>query len=139
MNQPKALTSSCQGRLIENLRAPIPLTRYLDYLCFVFSIHLSLKRSHSPFAPTFNAYDLVNVEKYSAYTKLLIDNTGSKPFNMHTYPPAQGDPRIAAAIKQLSRLKFGRDKSLVEADILERSQIGAPARLAPPPDMGAAR
>ena len=27
------------------------------------------------FAPVFSAYDLVNVEQYTAYAKLLIDNT----------------------------------------------------------------
>ncbi len=82
------------------------------------------------FAPTFNAFDLVNVEKYTAYIKLLIDNTGSKPFNMHTYPPRKGNPELAAAIKQLSRLKYGRDRTIVEAEILERSQLGA--SLVPP-------
>ncbi len=77
------------------------------------------------FAPTFNAFDLVNVEKFTAYTKLLIDNTAAKPFNMPTYPPLRGDARLAAALKQLSRLKFGRDKAIVEAEILERSQLGS--------------
>ncbi len=86
------------------------------------------------FAPTFNAYDLVNVAKYTAYAKLLIDNTASKPFNMQTYPPSKGDARLAAAIKQLSRLKYGRDKTIVEMEILERSQLGAPERLPPLPD-----
>jgi type IV secretory pathway TraG/TraD family ATPase VirD4 len=83
------------------------------------------------FAPTFNAYDLVNVAKYTAYTKLLIENTGSKPFNMHTYPPRPGNKELAAAIKQLSRLKYGRDKTIVEMEIMERSQLGAPVRIPP--------
>ncbi len=85
------------------------------------------------FAPTFNAYDLVNVAKYTAYIKLLIDNTGSKPFNMRAYPPVKGNKELAAAIKQLSRLKYGRDKTIVEMEIMERSQLGAPARLPPLP------
>lgn len=76
------------------------------------------------FAPTFSAYDLINIEKYTAYTKLLIDNTASKPFNMRTIAPPKGDPKMVAAIKQLSRLTFGRDKALVEEEIIERSQLG---------------
>lgn len=88
------------------------------------------------FAPTFNAYDLVNVAKYTAYVKLLIDNTASKPFNMRTYPPRQGNQQLADAIKQLSRLKYGRDKTIVEMEIMERSQLGAPVRLPPMPEMG---
>jgi hypothetical protein len=61
----------------------------------------------------------------------LIDNTGSKPFNMHTYPPRTGNNQLAAAIKQLSRLKYGRDKNIVEMEIMERSQLGSPVRIPP--------
>ncbi len=84
------------------------------------------------FAPTFNAYDLINVEQYTAYVKLLIDNTASKPFNMYTLAPQKGNPELAKAIKQLSRLKVGRDRMIVEADILERSALGVSA---PAPDL----
>lgn len=84
------------------------------------------------FAPVFNEYDLLNVEKYTAYIKLLIDNTASKAFNMQTIPPQKGDLELASAIKQLARLKYGRDKSIVEAEILERTQLGAPERTAGP-------
>ncbi|TAL20093.1 ATP-binding protein [Patescibacteria group bacterium] len=79
------------------------------------------------FAPTFSAYDLINIEQYTAYVKLLIDNTAAKPFNMKTLAPQKGDPQLAAAIKQLSRLKFGRDRALVEAEIMERTALGAAA------------
>jgi hypothetical protein len=76
------------------------------------------------FAPVFSAYDLVNVEQYTAYTKLLIDNTAAKPFNMFTYPPRAGNKQLAAAIKELSRLKYGRPREIVEAEIMERAQLG---------------
>ena len=76
------------------------------------------------FAPVFNAYDLVNVEQYTAYIKLLIDNTAAKPFNMFTYPPRPGNKQLAAAIKELSRLKYGRPREIVEAEIMERAQLG---------------
>lgn len=83
------------------------------------------------FAPTFNAYDLINVEQYTAYVKLLIDNTACKPFNMLTLPPRKGNPELAAAIKELSRFKHGKDRDRVEADILERTQLGAAAPTPP--------
>lgn len=85
------------------------------------------------FAPTFSAYDLINVPQYTAYIKLLIRNTASRPFNMATIPPQKGDPKLAAAIKQLSRLKYGRDKILVESEIMERTQLGgtSPQQTAP--------
>ncbi|MBP9749058.1 hypothetical protein KBD18_02520, partial [Patescibacteria group bacterium] len=82
---------------------------------------------------TFTAYDLINVPQYTAYLKLLIENTASRPFNMSTIPPQKGDPKLAAAIKQLSRLKYGRDRASVEVEIMERTQLGvaAPIQAAP--------
>ncbi len=76
------------------------------------------------FAPVFGAYDLLNVEQYTAYIKLLIDNTAAKPFNMMTYPPQPGNKELAAAIKELSRLKYGRPREIVDAEIMERAQLG---------------
>ncbi|KKU26128.1 MAG: hypothetical protein UX39_C0012G0005 [Candidatus Magasanikbacteria bacterium GW2011_GWA2_46_17] len=80
------------------------------------------------FAPVFGAYDLLNVEQFTAYVKLLIDNTACKPFNMHTYPPQAGNKELAAAIKELSRLKYGRPKEIVVAEIMERAQLGVQPR-----------
>jgi type IV secretory pathway TraG/TraD family ATPase VirD4 len=80
------------------------------------------------FAPVFGAYDLINVEQYTAYIKLLIDNTAAKPFNMLTYPPKPGNKELAAAIKELSRLKYGRPREIVEAEIAERAQLGVAAK-----------
>ncbi len=77
------------------------------------------------FAPVFGAYDLINVEQFTAYIKLLIDNTAAKPFNMLTYPPRSGNKELAAAIKELSRLKYGRPREIVTAEILERSALAS--------------
>ncbi len=76
------------------------------------------------FAPTFGSYDLLNVPEFTTYTKLLIDNTACKPFNMKTYPPVKGNRELASAIKELSRLKYGRDRGIVEAEIMERTKLG---------------
>jgi len=75
------------------------------------------------FAPVFNQYDLINIEKYTAYVKLLIDNSASRPFSMSTLWPFPGlvkDETIAQKIKTLSRLKYGQDRQVVEAEILSR-------------------
>jgi hypothetical protein len=72
------------------------------------------------FAPVFTPFDLVNVEAYTANAKILIDNTASRPFNMAMAGLSKGDTKITAAIKQLSRLKYGRDREIVEAEIRER-------------------
>ena len=76
------------------------------------------------FAPVFGAYDLINVEEFTTYIKLLIDNTASKPFNMKTYPPISGNKKLAGAIKELARLKYGRNREIVEYEIMDRTKIG---------------
>lgn len=73
------------------------------------------------FAPVFTAYDLVNVPARTAYIKLLINGTASKPFNIKTLPIPPGNPEIVGLVKELSRLKYGRDRALIEAEIAERS------------------
>ena len=78
------------------------------------------------FAPTFGSYDLLNTPQYSFYAKELIDNEASKPFLLRSYPPKNGNRDLADAIKQLSRLKYGRDRRIVEAEILERTKLGDP-------------
>ena len=76
------------------------------------------------FKPTFNEFDLVNVDRYNAYLKLMINGTASKPFNMSTYPLLRnGNEEQAKAIRQLSRLKFGRARAEVEEEILEAGQV----------------
>ena len=84
------------------------------------------------FAPVFSAHDLINVEKYTAYIKLLIDSTAARPFNLRVDKPEKGNQELADGIKELARLKYGRDRRLVEAEIMERTQLGASAPTAEP-------
>jgi len=84
------------------------------------------------FAPTFSAFDLVNQQRYTAYIRLLIDNTAAAPFHMQTYPPTVGDAHVAEAAKQYSRLRYGKDRAVVEAEILERTKLGAAVASTPP-------
>jgi len=83
------------------------------------------------FAPVFSAHDLINVEKYTCYLKLLIDNTAAKPFNLKVAPPDKPNIELAKKIKELSRLKYGRDRRVVEAEIMERAQLGSSAAASP--------
>ncbi|MBI3952504.1 MAG: type IV secretion system DNA-binding domain-containing protein [Candidatus Doudnabacteria bacterium] len=84
------------------------------------------------FAPVFNEFDLVNIERYNAYVKLMVKGTASRPFNMQTYPkPPGGSLELAGIVRNLSRLKFGRPKKDVEREILDRTRLGAPAVTGP--------
>lgn len=74
-------------------------------------------------APVFDENDVINVEKFTANIKLLIDNTTCRPFNMKTVLPITGNRRLAEQLKQLSRLKYGRDRAIVESEVIERGQL----------------
>jgi hypothetical protein len=77
------------------------------------------------FAPVFNEYDLINIDKGMACLKLLIDNSAARPFTLKTIWPLLGvkRPEIAAKARSLSRLKYGQNNLLVEAEIKRRTSI----------------
>jgi len=74
------------------------------------------------FAPIFDQNDLLNLDNFNAYAKLLINNLTVKPFNLTFKKPADSNQEIMQALRELSRLKYGRDKILVEQEIRERYQ-----------------
>ncbi|HPV70960.1 MAG TPA: type IV secretion system DNA-binding domain-containing protein [Candidatus Magasanikbacteria bacterium] len=76
------------------------------------------------FTPALNEFDVMNIEKYHAYIRLLIKNSPSRPFTIKMPPPKVGNMEIIEPIRQLSRLKYGRDRLLVNAEIMERSRLG---------------
>jgi len=76
------------------------------------------------FSPTFNQFDLTNLERGNVIAKMLVNGTAAKPFNMVTpILPQDGNEEIAKAIRQLSRLKHGRPRNEVESEILEASEV----------------
>lgn len=75
------------------------------------------------FEPIFTASDLINVNNYSGFAKLLINNEATKPFNIKTYPPKEGNREIAKYLKEMSRLKYGRDVNIINREIMERTKF----------------
>lgn len=73
-------------------------------------------------APVFSEQDLVNMDKYKGVMKLSIDTQPSRPFSIIPLNPytEEGDREAAEAYKQLSRLKYGRDRDFVEREIFRR-------------------
>jgi len=68
--------------------------------------------------------DLTNVDKYNFYIRELIDNAPMPAFNGQSIAPdPNNNKQLAEAIRQLSRLKFGSAKEVVESEINERSKI----------------
>jgi hypothetical protein len=74
------------------------------------------------FEPVFDEEDLVNIDNYHAAFRLLIKGETSRPFNIKTYPPSKGNPEVARLIKEYSRVKYGRDRALVEGELYQRLQ-----------------
>ncbi|MBL7142292.1 MAG: type IV secretion system DNA-binding domain-containing protein [Candidatus Pacebacteria bacterium] len=76
------------------------------------------------FEPVFDENDLVNIDNRNAAIRLLIGGETSNPFNIVTFPPSQSNEKVAELIKELSRVKYGRDLSVVEDELSKRMQEG---------------
>jgi len=72
------------------------------------------------FQPTFSAQDITRLDNYNAYVNMLVDGQPTKPFNIATLPPEEGNPVLAEKLKQLSYLKYGAPREEVEAEIMAR-------------------
>lgn len=81
------------------------------------------------FAPTFDIDDLQFLPNANTVVRMLIDGVPTQPFSMATIP-LLGTPnlKLPDALKQLSAAKYGRPRSVVEAEIFKRlSSTPAPA------------
>lgn len=82
------------------------------------------------FQPYFNETDIVNQERFHAYMKTIVNNEPVPPFSIdmtkdyakHVAERDAGE-KVAKAIMQLSRLKYGRPKEIVEAEIVQRARL----------------
>lgn len=70
------------------------------------------------FTPTFTANDIMNIDNFNAYVKMLSHGKPTKPFNIRMMPQQKGNPRIVDDLKQLSYLKYGQDREDVEEHIM---------------------
>ncbi|MEK7577389.1 MAG: type IV secretion system DNA-binding domain-containing protein [Patescibacteria group bacterium] len=80
------------------------------------------------YSPVFNETDLINIDKFNAYVKTIVKNEPVKPFSLDLTKDmskviSDKNPEIAKAIIQLSRLKYGQQRELVEAEITFRAKL----------------
>lgn len=80
------------------------------------------------FQPTFAEADLINIERFNAYVKTIINTEPVPPFSMDltrnmSAEKALANPRVSELIRELSRLKYGRDVAVVEAEIAQRARL----------------
>jgi len=62
----------------------------------------------------------VNIDNFNVYLKLLVRGQTTKPFNIQTFPPTKGSEDIVKICRELSRLKYGREREQVEEEIVKR-------------------
>lgn len=72
------------------------------------------------YKPVFAEQDLLQIDNFNCYVKLLIHGATQPPFSMKTYPPKKGDPEAAAVVKEMSRAKYGRPREEVEQEIIAK-------------------
>ena len=72
------------------------------------------------FKPQFSSSDITKLDNFNAYISMLVNGQPTKPFNIHTLAPEKGNPNIVDNLKELSYVKYGRDREEVEAEIMAR-------------------
>lgn len=76
------------------------------------------------YAPLLSDQDILSMANYKAYVKLNVNNTTSRPFSMQTlYDPSLKNEKVLEIIKKYSRMKYGRKKQFVDAEIEARMGI----------------
>jgi len=82
------------------------------------------------FTPIFDQTDLTNLENRNAYVKIVAQGESPSAFSISTdYKnapfsiPKDGNMKVVQIVKNLSRLKYGRDRNLVETEMNERSGL----------------
>ncbi len=80
------------------------------------------------FQPVFGEDDLLKVERYHAFMRTIVGNEPVPPFSIDTTrditaEKAKANKRVAEIIKEMSRLRYGKDARLVEAEITRRAKL----------------
>lgn len=89
------------------------------------------------FMPEFEGTDLVNLEKYNIYIKLLIDGMAGRPFSAKVLPPLPlPSPSFADVIIDNSRRNYALPKAEVEEKIASEWLAASAASAQPRPARG---
>ncbi|MDO8548212.1 MAG: DUF87 domain-containing protein [bacterium] len=78
------------------------------------------------FAPTFSAADLMQVDNFNAFLKLLIGGKPATPFNIETLPFVSGPMERVEAMRQLSYQTYGHPREEIEQKIASDSNLAVP-------------
>lgn len=74
--------------------------------------------------PKVTINDMVNLDMFQLYVKLLINLTPSKPFSMKGLKPeVEENLKVGEIVRQLSRFKYTEDRATVEKAVLGESSL----------------
>lgn len=74
------------------------------------------------FEPVFDANDMVNLDKFNIYIKLLVNGTSAPAFSAKTLPPVDKLTKNSEKIINLSHQKYSADRAYVEEQIANRTK-----------------
>jgi len=82
----------------------------------------------SEYSPIFNEQDLLNVPAYTMYVKTIVSSEPIPPFSLDVKKDLNAwnsmmRPAVGNAIKELSALTYGRDRTEVENEIAVRAKL----------------
>jgi hypothetical protein len=80
------------------------------------------------FAPIFSETDLTNIEKYHVYIRTIVNNEPVPPFSMDLTRDVSGEAKLkdtkrADLIRELSRVKYGIPREIVEQETAVRAKL----------------
>ncbi|EKD47438.1 MAG: hypothetical protein ACD_66C00061G0001 [uncultured bacterium] len=84
------------------------------------------------YEPTLSGYDLMNNDKFTWNARLIVDMSQTKPFTLKAALAEKPNPKLAEALREVSRLTYGRPKELVQREIALRSGYGMAKNVAQP-------
>ena len=78
------------------------------------------------YSPLLSAQDILGISNYKAYVKLNINNSTSRVFSMETiWDPDGRNYKVAEVVKKYARMKYGRKKEFVDAEIEARLGVNS--------------
>ena len=72
------------------------------------------------FSPVFNASDLMEIENYHAYLRVLANGAPTRPFSVATMPPPESTDANIARVLAASNARYAKPRAEVEAEIAAR-------------------
>ena len=75
------------------------------------------------FVPTFTANDIIKIENYHAYIKMLSNGSPIRPFDIAALPPEKGNKENINALKELSYVTYGRPAEEVNEEIMRKFNL----------------